>query len=55
MAHTNADCAIVNSGSFRSDAVHPAGKFTLRNLNTILAFNPQCVVVEVRLHCLRIK
>ena len=48
VANTNADCAIVNGGAFRSDQIHQAGVFTLRDLNTILAFNPPCVVIEVR-------
>ena len=48
VANTNADCAIVNGGNFRSDQIHEAGVFTLRDLNTILAFNPTCVVVEVK-------
>ena len=48
VANTNADCAIVNGGNFRSDQIHKAGVFTLRDLNTILAFNPTCVIVEVK-------
>ena len=50
VANTNADCAIVNGGNFRSDQIHNSGVFTLRDLNTILAFNPTCVVVEVKGH-----
>jgi hypothetical protein len=30
VASLNADCALLNSGTLRSDARHPAGKFLLR-------------------------
>jgi 5'-nucleotidase len=30
VAALNADCALLNSGTLRSDARHPAGKFLLR-------------------------
>ena len=48
VANTNSDCAIVNGGMFRSDQVHKAGVFTLRDLTKILCFNDICVVVEVK-------
>ena len=48
VANTNADCAIVNGGMFRSDQVQKAGVFTLRDLTKILCFNDICVVVEVK-------
>ena len=32
----NADCVILNSGSFRSDMVHTAGEFKVRDLKKIL-------------------
>ena len=48
VANTNADCAIVNGGMFRSDQIHEAGVFTLGDLSKILCFNPICVVVELK-------
>ena len=34
-ADINADCALLNSGTLRSDTLHPEGKFILR-VNTLL-------------------
>lgn len=36
LAATGADLVILNSGTFRSDQVHPAGDFTLGDLMRIL-------------------
>ncbi|XP_043234841.1 snake venom 5'-nucleotidase-like isoform X2 [Amphibalanus amphitrite] len=38
LAAMNADCVILNSGTLRSDRVHPAGDFTMRDLVTIAPF-----------------
>ena len=35
VAALNADCALLNSGTLRSDTLHPEGKFILR-VNTVL-------------------
>jgi 5'-nucleotidase len=34
----NADCVLINSGTFRSDALHPKGEFKVRDLKSILPF-----------------
>ncbi|KAK3597557.1 hypothetical protein CHS0354_018152 [Potamilus streckersoni] len=40
-----ADCCILNSGTFRSDRIHPKGLFRLRDLLTILPLvDPLCVI-----------
>lgn len=46
LAATGADLVIINSGTFRSDQVHPAGDFTLRDLSTIIPMRDPLVVVE---------
>ena len=33
---TGSDCALLNSGTFRSDRLFPIGELTLGDLNTIL-------------------
>jgi 5'-nucleotidase len=42
----NADCAIINSGTFRSDTLHPAGEFKLRDLKAILPFLDTIIVLQ---------
>ncbi|XP_061189980.1 mannosylglucosyl-3-phosphoglycerate phosphatase-like [Saccostrea echinata] len=44
---SQADCAILNSGTFRSDRIHPKGRFKLRDLLTILPLVDELVVIEV--------
>ncbi|CAB3259449.1 unnamed protein product [Arctia plantaginis] len=46
LAATGADLVLLNSGTFRSDQVHPAGDFTLRDLSTIIPMRDPLVVVE---------
>ncbi|XP_053618466.1 snake venom 5'-nucleotidase isoform X2 [Plodia interpunctella] len=46
LAATGADLVLLNSGTFRSDQVHPAGEFTLRDLSTIIPMRDPLVVVE---------
>ncbi len=43
----NADCAILNSGSFRSDMVHTAGEFKVRDLKKILPFLDESILLAV--------
>ena len=43
----NADCVMVNSGTLRSDRVHPAGDFTMRDLVTIAPFMDGLCLIEV--------
>ena len=47
VAATHADFAILNSGTFRSDAVQPAGPFFLKDLLNILPMIDQLVLLEV--------
>ncbi len=42
-----ADCALLNGGSLRSDAIHPAGNFTKRDLRNILPYNSELIVVKI--------
>jgi 5'-nucleotidase len=42
----NADAVIVNSGTFRSDTLHPAGNFTFGDLKAILPFLDTIVVIQ---------
>ncbi|XP_048735520.2 mannosylglucosyl-3-phosphoglycerate phosphatase-like isoform X3 [Ostrea edulis] len=44
---SKADCAILNSGTFRSDRIHPKGCFKLRDLLTILPLVDELVVIQV--------
>ncbi|XP_005099801.1 mannosylglucosyl-3-phosphoglycerate phosphatase [Aplysia californica] len=44
---TKSDCALLNSGTFRSDRVHPKGEFTIRDLLTILPLMDSLVVIKV--------
>ena len=44
---TSADIALLNSGTLRSDRVHPKGEFRIRDLLSILPFPDLLVVIEV--------
>lgn len=46
LAATGADLAIINSGTFRSDQVHPAGEFTLRDLSSVIPMRDPLVVIS---------
>jgi 2',3'-cyclic-nucleotide 2'-phosphodiesterase (5'-nucleotidase family) len=43
----DAECCILNSGSFRSDTLHPAGDFRVRDLKSILPYNDGMCVISV--------
>lgn len=47
VAALNADCALLNSGTLRSDTVHPEGKFYLRDLLMILPMMDPLVLLDV--------
>lgn len=47
LSATGADVVILNSGTFRSDQVHPAGPFTMRDLVNIVPMHDPLVVLEV--------
>jgi len=44
---TGADCVILNSGSLRSDVIHPAGVLTRRDMMNVLPMVDQTMVIEV--------
>lgn len=47
LAATGADLVILNSGTFRSDQVHPAGDFTIRDLTNIVPMRDPILVLKV--------
>ena len=47
MAATSADICILNSGTFRSDRIHKAGKFYMRDLLHVLPMLDSTVVMEI--------
>merc|ERR1719348_722901 len=47
VAALNADCALLNSGTLRSDTEHPEGKFLLRDLLMILPMMDPLVLLDV--------
>ncbi|CAL4062120.1 unnamed protein product, partial [Meganyctiphanes norvegica] len=47
LACTNADIAILNSGTLRSDRIHDAGEFKVRDLMTILPMLDPLIVLEI--------
>lgn len=46
LASTHADLAILNSGTLRSDRIHPRGDFTMRDLYNILGYIDPIAVLE---------
>jgi len=46
LASTHADLAILNSGTLRSDRIHPKGDFTMRDLFNILGYIDPIAVLE---------
>ena len=61
VASTNADFALLNSGTLRSDQIHPAGPFFVKDLVSILPMIDPLVLVEINgklktrlnMHCRR--
>lgn len=47
LSATGADVVILNSGTFRSDQLHPSGSFTMRDLVNIVPMHDPLVVIEV--------
>ena len=45
---SNADIALLNSGTLRSDKIHPKGDFKLRDLLTILPLVDLLIVIQVK-------
>ena len=51
VAATDADFALINSGTFRSDTLHPAGAFTIKDLLLVLPMIDPLVLLEVTGMC----
>lgn len=47
LSATGVDCVLLNSGTFRSDQVHPAGPFTMRDLINIIPMRDPMLVLEL--------
>lgn len=47
LSATGADVVIINSGTFRSDQLHPAGPFTMRDLVNVIPMHDPLIVLEV--------
>ncbi len=47
MAATDSDLALLNSGTFRSDKIHPPGPFKIHDLSRILPMLDPLIVVEI--------
>lgn len=47
MSATGVDVVLINSGTFRSDQVHAAGPFTMRDLINVIPMRDPLVVLEV--------
>ncbi|KAJ8975213.1 hypothetical protein NQ317_000211 [Molorchus minor] len=47
LAATGADLVILNSGTFRSDQVHPAGDFTMRDLTNVIPMRDPLILLRV--------
>ena len=47
VAATDSDLALLNSGTLRSDRIHPPGPFSLRDLHSILPMLDPLIVIEI--------
>lgn len=47
VAATDSDLALLNSGTLRSDKIHPPGPFKIRDLSQILPMLDPLIVVEI--------
>lgn len=47
LSATGADVVMINSGTFRSDQVHPIGPFTMKDLVTVVPMHDPLIVLEV--------
>ncbi|XP_065369578.1 protein 5NUC isoform X1 [Calliphora vicina] len=52
LAATGADVVIINSGTFRSDQIHPPGPFTMKDLVNIIPMRDPLILIEVTGKCL---
>ena len=47
LASVKADCAFLNSGSLRSDIIHPKGDFKMKDLRKILPYLSEIIVILI--------
>ena len=47
LSGTNADVALLNSGTLRSDTLHPKGEFKMKDLMSILPMIDPMVVIKI--------
>lgn len=47
LSATGADVVIINSGTFRSDQIHPPGPFTMKDLVSIIPMQDPLIVLEI--------
>jgi len=52
LAATGADIVIINSGTFRSDQIHPPGPFKMRDLVNIIPMRDPLILLEITGQCL---
>ncbi|XP_053966887.1 mannosylglucosyl-3-phosphoglycerate phosphatase isoform X2 [Anastrepha ludens] len=52
LAATGADVVIINSGTFRSDQIHPPGPFTMRDLVNVIPMRDPLILLEITGKCL---
>ncbi len=45
---THADIAMLNSGTLRSDTLHPRGKFKMKDLLSMLPMSDPLVVIQIK-------
>ena len=52
LSATGADLVMINSGTFRSDQIHPPGPFTMKDLVSVIPMQDPLIVIEVSGECL---
>ncbi|EDW08845.2 uncharacterized protein Dmoj_GI19339, isoform B [Drosophila mojavensis] len=52
LAAVGADVVILNGGTFRSDRIHPVGKFTMGDLVNVIPMRDPLILLEVKGHML---
>lgn len=52
LSATGADLVMINSGTFRSDQIHPPGPFTMKDLVSVIPMQDPLIVIEVTGECL---
>ncbi|XP_055387201.1 mannosylglucosyl-3-phosphoglycerate phosphatase isoform X2 [Condylostylus longicornis] len=52
LSATGADVVMINSGTFRSDQIHPIGPFTMKDLINIIPMRDHMIMLEITGKCL---